>query len=112
MNIRPIILSVAIIIAGCNKVEVPEAVLDGAMHFNVSHPATKATETAFEAGDKMGVYITAYEGEKPLALQLGGNFKNNNPVTFDGKKWTADPVLWSRATLNGISSTDAGSANG
>lgn len=94
MNIRPIVLSVAIIIAGCNKVEVPEAVLDGAMHFNVSHPATKATETAFEAGDKMGVYITAYEADKPLALQLGGNFKNNNPVTFDGTKWTADPVIY------------------
>lgn len=94
MNIRPIILTAVIIIAGCNKVEIPDAAIDGAMHFNVSHPATKATETAFEAGDKMGVYIAAYEGGKPLALQLGGNFKNNNPVTFDGTKWTADPVIY------------------
>jgi hypothetical protein len=25
---------------------------------------------------------------------LGGNFKNNNPVTFDGTKWTADPIIY------------------
>lgn len=81
-------------IAGCNKIETPEFADDGAMRFNVSHPATKATETAFEAGDKIGVYITGYEGNKPLALQLGGNYKNNNPVTFDGAKWTANPVIY------------------
>lgn len=81
-------------VAGCNKIETPETADDGAMRFNVSHPATKATETAFEAGDKMGVYITGYEGNKPLALQLGGNYKNNNPVTFDGTKWTANPVIY------------------
>ena len=93
MNIRHIILTAAMIIAGCSKVEVPET-FDGAMHFNVLHPATKATETSFEAGDKMGVYVTAYENGKPLALQLGGNYKNNNLVTFDGKKWRSDPVIY------------------
>lgn len=84
----------ALAMVGCNKIETPEAADDGAMHFNVQYPTTKATETAFEAGDKIGVYITAYEDNKPLALQLGGNYKNNNPVTFDGAKWTADPVIY------------------
>lgn len=81
-------------IMGCNKIETPEVSDDGTMHFIVSHPATKATETTFEAGDKIGVYITGYQNEKPLALQLGGNYKNNNPVTFNGTSWKADPVIY------------------
>ena len=81
-------------ITGCNKIETPAVTDDGEMRFNVAHPATKATETAFEAGDRMGVYITEYKDGKPLALQLGGNYKNNNPVTFDGTSWTADPVIY------------------
>jgi hypothetical protein len=84
----------ALFIFSCNKIETPEIAEDGAMHFNVQYPATKATETAFEAGDKIGVYITGYENDKPMPLQLGGNYKNNNPVTFDGTKWTATPVIY------------------
>ena len=87
-------MAAATLTFGCNKMETMEITSDGAMRFTVDHPATKATETAFEAGDKIGVYITAYEGGKSLELQLGGNFKNNNPVTFDGSKWTADPVIY------------------
>ena len=84
----------ALFLFSCNKMETPEITDDGAMRFNVQYPVTKATETAFEAGDKIGVYITGYENNKPLPLQLGGNYKNNNPVSFDGTKWTADPVIY------------------
>lgn len=89
-----LLLSAAILAFGCNKIETPEAADDGAMRFNVEYPATKATETSFETGDKIGVYITAYDGNTPLPLQLGGNYKNNNPVTFDGTSWNADPVIY------------------
>lgn len=95
MNTKSIILSaISLLILGCNKMETTDAPSEGAMSFTVDYPATKATETAFEAGDRIGVYITAYENGKPLELQLGGNFKNNNPVVFDGTKWTADPVIY------------------
>ena len=100
MKTKSIILFAAALSAfACNKIETPEAADDGAMRFNVQYPATKATETAFEAGDKIGVYITAYEGSTPQALQLGGNYKNNNPVTFDGTEWTADPVIYWDETI-------------
>lgn len=89
----------ALLSFGCNKIETPEIVDDGAMRFNVEYPATKATETAFEAGDKIGVYITGYKDNIPMALQLGGNYKNNNPVTFDGTSWTADPVIYWDETI-------------
>lgn len=87
------ISAAVVLLAGCSK-NTPDNINDNAMQFIVNHPSTKATETAFESGDKIGVYITAYKGDKPLALQLGGNFKNNNPVTFDGSKWTANPAIY------------------
>lgn len=86
--------AIVTIVIGCNKTDAPQFTDEGIMHFNIDYPATKATETAFESGDKIGVYITGYENGKPLALQLGGNFKNNNPVTFDGTRWTANPVIY------------------
>lgn len=94
-----ILLAASFVVLACNKMETPETVDEGVVRFNVLHPETKATETAFEAGDKMGVYIAAYEGGKPLALQLGGNYKNNNPVTFNGTEWTADPVIYWDETI-------------
>lgn len=101
MKTKFIILFAALLAFGCNKIETPMVSDDGAMRFNVAHPATKATETAFETGDKMGVYITEYQDGKPLALQLGGNYKNNNPVTYDGTVWTADPVIyWGEGTYD------------
>ena len=78
---------------GCNKVEIPEAA-NGVMNFNVAHPATKASESSFEIDDKIGVYVVGYEGNKALPLQLGGNYKTNVPVTFDGRKWNANPVIY------------------
>ena len=91
MKLNRTILTAALLIVGCSKVETVD---DGAMHFNVTYPATKATETCFEIGDKIGVYVTAYENGKALPLQLGGNFKNNVPVTYDGRKWTSAPTIY------------------
>ena len=83
----------ATFVLGCNKIEIPN-MEDGVMRFQIDYPTTKATETAFEAGDKIGVYIASYEGGKAQALQLGGNYKTNNPVIYDGVKWTADPMIY------------------
>ena len=92
----------AVLFAGCAKTGFPgdetaggETIADdGLMHFSMDYPSTKATETAFESGDRIGVYITAYENGEPLALQLGGNYKNNNAVTFDGSVWNAEPEIY------------------
>lgn len=82
----------ALAIMGCGEAVPVDN--DDIMRFEAVHPSTRATETGFEAGDKIGVYITEYENGKPLHLQLGGNYKNNNPVIFDGRVWTADPVIY------------------
>lgn len=97
---RWICLSVlAILPAGCG--DALPADNDDIMHFEAVHPSTRATETGFEARDKIGVYIAEYEDGRPLPLQLGGNYKNNNPVIFDGQSWTADPVIyWNENTYD------------
>lgn len=56
------------------------------------HPgSTRATDTQFEAKDRIGVFITA-EGE---ALQIGGNEVNNELFIYNGSSWTgARKVYW------------------
>lgn len=64
------------------------------------HPhgsATRATETAFESSDKVGVYVTAADA----ALQLGGNEVNNELFTYNGSVWTANrKVYWNEGKHN------------
>lgn len=57
---------------------------------------TKATATAFEAGDKMSVWAVEQEGTEKMPIQLAGNFINNECLTFDGARWNApQPLYWS-----------------
>lgn len=64
------------------------------------HPhgaATRATETAFENSDKVGVYVTAADA----ALQLGGNEVNNALFTYNGSSWAASrKVYWNNGKHN------------
>ena len=77
-----------------NVPEQDEIVLD------MIHPhgaATRATETAFENSDKVGVYVTAADA----ALQLGGNEVNNALFTYNGSSWAASrEVYWNNGKHN------------
>lgn len=89
------IFAVAAICAACDKNSIPLPDDDGQMNFVASYPGTKATASAFEAGDVIGIYVSEYDGETPLPLQLSGNYANNAASTFDGSTWTtAPPVYW------------------
>ena len=73
-----------------------------AMEFTFSHPsqqesASRATETSFEKGDVVGLFVT--EASKPL--EVGGNTVNNEPLTFAGTEWTAGRKLyWDQGHYN------------
>jgi hypothetical protein len=59
----------------------------------MEHPGqvTRATETAFEAKDEIGVYVTRADA----ALQLGGNEVNNELFAYNGTSWTSRrKVYW------------------
>ena len=96
------LLASAALLVSCNKEATPE-VADNEMCFVVNHPSTKATEDSFEAGDKIGVYIVKHNensNTKPI-LQLGGNYKNNNPVIYYGSEWKSEPIIyWDEGKFN------------
>lgn len=57
---------------------------EGVMYFEPMYPgSTKATETAFEQGDVIGLYVTDYQGETAPPLQISGNWANNVSATID-----------------------------
>lgn len=69
-----------------------------AMNFTFSHPSqSRATETSFETGDVVGLYVA--EADKPL--EISGNTVNNEAVTFTGSAWTTSRRLyWDAGTYN------------
>ena len=68
---------------------------DGVMRIEALHPSTtRATETAFENGDAIGVYATSYNGEVASPLQISGNWINNEALTFNGSSWEGRRTLY------------------
>lgn len=61
------------------------------MDIRIIHPnaLTKATETEFESGDNVGLYVV----EVPAPLQVSGNYVNNLQATFNGSQWTGESGL-------------------
>jgi hypothetical protein len=94
--------SIAVMLAACSNEEemVPGFVADeGEIQLQMLHPGqlTRATDTAFETNDSIGVYVTAADA----ALQLGGNEVNNELFTFNGTSWTSKrKVYWNTGKHN------------
>lgn len=86
----------ALLLASCDKAE-EIAVDDGSIRFVMQYPsATRATETSFEQGDKIGLFLTEYTGETPAPLQISGNWANNVAATLEGPEWvTVKKIFWS-----------------
>lgn len=68
------------------------------MTFVVDHPSmVRATDSNFETGDRIGLYVSAADAP----LEIGGNLVNNEALTFDGSQWTAARTLyWDEGTYN------------
>ena len=84
-----------------SAVQSPEAEPADVMNFQVNHPwtpaPTRVTETAFESGDQVGLYIT----DTQTLLEPGGNYVNNAPLRYDNAQWTTPkPIYWNQGTYN------------
>lgn len=93
--------TLALLVMGCEK-EDNYQVEDGVMRIEVLHPSTtRATETAFESGDVIGLYATEYAGEVAAPLQISGNWANNVATTYNGLVWTpAKKIFWSENKMD------------
>ena len=89
-----IIASLAVLIS-CHKEGPAEIQGDNQIVFEFGLPATKATAENFEAGDKVSVWAVEYVTEEAPELQIGGNFLNNELLTYDGSKWAGRTMYWS-----------------
>ena len=77
-----------------NNAEIPA---DNRMLFDVESPAahTRANNGAFEAEDKIGVYVTDYADDTtPMPLQISGNRANNEALLFDGASWAPERTIY------------------
>ena len=68
------------------------------MTFAVTHPAqTRATDTDFESGDTIGLFVAAADAP----LEIGGNLVSNEPIVRNGSTWAASRTLyWDNGTFN------------
>ena len=79
----------------CQK-EAPSVTQDkDLIQFELGLPQTKATAESFEVGDKVSLWAVEYTNEEAPELQIGGNFLNNELLTFNGSKWTGRAMYWS-----------------
>lgn len=78
-----------ILFNACQKQEINHE--SGVMSIQFIHPSsvTRATETDFEPGDKIGLYVV----EAPAPLQVSGNYVNNLQATYNGSQWTGETGL-------------------
>ena len=84
----------ALLIGGCTKTDV-EILSSDEMRFTAEyHSITRATGSEFEKDDAIGVFVTQYEGENALPLQLSGNYANNSKSIFDGTNWSNSPAIY------------------
>lgn len=99
---KKIIFAMSILaLVSCAKQQVPVAVNSDEIKFNISMPSsvaakavTKATATGFESGDAISLYAVEYNGEQAMPLQIGGNFLNNEKLTYNGSAWTSTRTLY------------------
>lgn len=86
--------TVSLLLGGCTKSET-EVLNPDEMRFTATYPtATRATGTAFEKDDAIGVYVVQYNGDMAVPLQVSGNYANNAETTFDGSAWKSTPVIY------------------
>ena len=83
--------AVAAMVSCSNNVEnVPTTPETNLLPINISTTLTRATDSAFEAGDKVGIFVV----NEPNVLKASGNHIDNMGFTYS-TKWTPDaPIYW------------------
>lgn len=80
-----------LLLAACGKEPMQEL---NVMRFQFGYPGTRATVSGFEAGDAVSLYAVQWVGGEQHPLQIGGNFLNNEKITFNGSRWNSDRTLY------------------
>jgi hypothetical protein len=61
--------------------------------------STRATDSAFEANDRVGVYVVNYQNDSPGTLAASGNHVTNEAFTYSGSSWgSSNQLYWKDQT--------------
>ena len=89
---KTIFIAISILLlAACGKEATQE---QNVMRFQFGYPGTRATATGFEANDAVSLYAVQWVGGVQYPLQIGGNYLNNEKITFDGIDWNPERTLY------------------
>ena len=62
---------------------------------------SRATLTNFEVGDSFGLFAVERTGGLSTPVQVGGNYLNNEMMTYDGTEWNSNRTLyWSDSDVD------------
>lgn len=65
------------------------------MVFRPFYPGTKASDSGFEVGDSIGIYVCEYEEDTAPILEIAGCYASNIAAVYDGLLWACNPkVYW------------------
>ncbi len=93
MKIKWILILSTLLVLSCKKYTnevVPVERQDDPVPINIATAVTKVTDTAFEKGDAIGLYVV----NCPASLAQSGNHADNVKFTFDGEKWVSEKDLY------------------
>ena len=84
--------AVAAMISCSDNVEnVPTTPETEKLPINIATTLTRATDSAFEQGDKVGIFVV----NEPNSLAASGNHADNTGFTYAGATWNPDtPIYW------------------
>ena len=85
-----------VVLVSCKKNEEPAPTPEpDAVPIQIATTVTRATDSAFETGDNVGLFVV----NQPNGIQASGNHVDNCKFTFDGTKWNAGKeIYWLDAT--------------
>lgn len=87
-----------LLLASCSKssgnTEEPTPVGPTRIPINISTGVwSRATDTAYESGDKVGIYVVNYAGQSAGTLLSSGNYVDNMRFSYTSK-WTPDAEIY------------------
>lgn len=89
------IISVAtLLMAGCDSSNILENINPDEIRIVANVDNTRATATSFETGDKMAIFAVEYDGDEVAALQVAGNYINNELMAYNGSAWIGNRTLY------------------
>lgn len=95
--------AIAATIFSCNNTDEPTPITppvdETKMPINISTNITRVTDSAFEQGDKVGIYVV----NEPNDLAVSGNHVDNMGFTYSTSKWTPDEeIYWKDQTTKAV----------